>query len=244
MSRLRLLNYDQQININVDEKLDLSQVFIAATYRQLILASKCILTIYDLSSILLGEKFNNLYETVITTNPILALTSTIDRIIYVYRSLDNLEQLKICSLFEKQQHQEQSLIIESLNVNEKIHICSLDDGTIYLAYDSKIHSLTNEQWSFDSKIVKLCSGKEHILVLLADGQIYSWGNGLHGALGHGDLEPCSQPTHIESLSNDVTDVAAGGWHSLGLNHIKVIFLSKFFYFSSSFGWIRHVLGLE
>ncbi|CAF4902340.1 unnamed protein product, partial [Rotaria magnacalcarata] len=81
----------------------------AATYRQLILASQSILTIYDLSSILLGENFNSSYQTIITPNLILALTSTADRIIYVYHSLDNLEQLKICILHSKQE--EQSLTI-------------------------------------------------------------------------------------------------------------------------------------
>jgi hypothetical protein len=241
MSRLRVLNHDKQIDINIDEKLDLSQLFIAATYRQLVLASQCILTIYDLSTILLGEEFNNLYHTIITPNPILALTSTIDRIIYVYRSLENPEQLKICSI----PSQEQNLTMESLNSDEKIHVCSLDNGTIFIGYNSKIVSLTNDQWSFDSKIVKICSGKEHVLVLLSDGRIFTWGNGLHGALGLGDLEPCSQPTHIESLSNDVIDIAAGGWHSLGKKKFllkdkkKVVLL-----FSSAFRWISDVLGLE
>jgi hypothetical protein len=211
MARLRLLNYDKEIDINLDEKLDLSHLLIAATYRQLVIASQCMLTIYDLSTVLLGEEFNNLYDVIITPNPILALTSTIDRIIYVYRSIDNFKQLKICSLSSE----EQNLIIDSLDINEKIHLCSLDNGTIFIGYNSKIFSLTNNQYSFDSKIIKLSSGKEHILVLLSDGRLFTWGNGLHGALGLGDLEPCLQPTYIEALSNDVIDIAAGGWHSLG-----------------------------
>jgi hypothetical protein len=212
MTRLRLLNFDKEIDINIDERIDLSNAFIAATYRQLVIASQCILTIYDLSSILLGEKFNNLYDVITIPKPILALTSTIDRIIYVYQSIENVEELKICCLY----FQEQNLIIKSLNINEKIHLCSLDDGTIFIGYDSKIFSLTNNQWSFDTKIKKLSSGKEHILVLLSDGRLFTWGNGLHGALGLGDLEPCIQPTFIEVLSNDVHDIAAGGWHSLAL----------------------------
>lgn len=219
MSRLRLLHYDKQIDINIDEKIDLNQAFIAATYHQLVLASKCTLTIYDLSSILLDEKFNDTYETIITPNPILALTSTMDQIIYIYRSVDNHQQLKISILHSKQE--EQTLTIDSLNVDEKIHLCSTDDGTIFIGYDTKIYSLNNNQWSFEAKIKKLCSGKEHILVLLIDGRLYSWGNGLHGALGLGDLEPCPQPTQIETLSNDVIDVVAGGWHSLG--KIKFLF---------------------
>lgn len=215
MSRLCLLNHDKQIDINVDESISLTDAFFAATYRQLVLATKCFITIYDLSSVLLGQQLTGSYEKISIPNPILALTSTIDEIIYVYRSVDNSSELKICCI--PSQTQEQSLTIESLDPNEKIHLCSLDDGTIYLAYDSKIVSLsTDDQWSFDSKIVKLCSGKEHALVLLSDGRVFSWGNGLHGALGHGDLEPCSQPTHIETLSDHtVIDIAAGGWHSLG-----------------------------
>ncbi|CAF0942148.1 unnamed protein product [Adineta steineri] len=214
MSHLYLLNHDKQIHVNIDEKIDLSHLFIAATYRQLVLASNSILTIYDLSSILLKEEFNNLYTTINIPNSILALTSTIDRIIYIYHSLDNPNELKICSI--PSQQQEQSLIIESFDINEKIHLCSLDNGTIFIAYKSQIFSLNSDQWSFDSKIIKLCSGKEHMLILLFDGRVFSYGNGLHGALGHGDLEPCFQPTHIESLSNNVIDIAAGGWHSLAL----------------------------
>ncbi|CAF1195553.1 unnamed protein product, partial [Adineta ricciae] len=216
MSRLCLLNHDKQIDINIDESISLTDVFITATYRQLVLATKCFITIYDLSSVLHGEQLTSSYEKITIPNPILALTSTIDRVIYAYRSADNSNELKICSIHS--QAQEHSLTIGSLDSNDNIHLCSLDDGTIYLAYGSKIVSLsTNDQWLFDSKIVKLCSGKEHALILLSDGRVFSWGNGLHGALGHGDLEPCSQPTHIEALSDHtVTDIAAGGWHSLAL----------------------------
>jgi len=222
MARLRLLNYDKEIDINIDKNIDLSHVFIAATYRQLVIASQCIITIYDLSSILIGEKFNNIYDVITIPNPILGLTSTIDRIIYVYHSIENSDELKICSL----SFQEQTLKIESLDLNEKIHLCSLDDGTIFIGYNSKIFTLTNNQYLFDSKILKISSGKEHILVLLSDGRIFTWGNGLHGALGLGDLEPCIQPTFIEVLSNDVKDIAAGGWHSLGKIIAKEIYFSK------------------
>jgi hypothetical protein len=216
MPRLRLLNFEKEIEINVDEKIDLSKAFIAATYRQLAIASGCLLTIYDLSPILLNENFNNTYDVIITPNPILALTSTIDRIVYIYHD----EQLKICSI----PAEEQVFQIESFDVNNKIHLCSLDDGSIFIGYETKIFSLTNNQWSFDSKIAKLCSGKEHVLVLLSDGRLFTWGNGLHGALGLGDLEPCTQPTPIEALGNDVIDIAAGGWHSLGRRRLSKKFI--------------------
>ena len=206
---LRILNFDKEIPVNIDERIDLSQVLIAATYRQLVVASNCLLTIYDLSSILLNEDFSNVYDVIITPSPILALTSTIDRIIYVYYD----EQLKICSIPGR----EQNFIIELFEEKKKkkVHLCAMDDGNILIGYESKIFSLTDFQWSFDSEIVKLCAGKEHVLALLADGRLFTWGNGLHGTLGLGDLEPCTQPTQIEALGNDVVDIAAGGWHSSG-----------------------------
>lgn len=213
MAHLRLLNFDKQIDIHVDENVDLTKVLLAATYRQLALATQCKLIIHDLSSILLGENFKNSYETIITPNPVLALTSTTDQIVYIYQSLDNPDQLKINFLHSNRE--DRCLTIESLNVDEKIHLCSLDDETVFIGYNCKIFSLTDDEWSFDSKIVKMCSGKEHVLVLFLDGRVFTWGNGLHGALGLGDLEPCVQPTPIESLSNEVIDIGAGGWHSLG-----------------------------
>lgn len=205
---LRILNFHKDIPVKIDERIDLSQAFIAATYRQLAIASNCLLTIYDLSSILLDEDFSNVYDVIVTPHPILALTSTIDQIIYVYYD----EQLKICSIPGR----EQSISIESFEEKKKkVHLCAIDDGNVLIGYESKIYSLTDFQWTFDSEIVNLCAGKEHILVLLADGRLFTWGNGLHGALGLGDLEPCTQPTHIEALGNDVVQIAAGGWHSLG-----------------------------
>lgn len=213
MFRLRVLHHAQSIDIPLDEQLDPTQFRIAASYRQLAVASQCRITVYNLAPLLLDEHFSHSYETVLTPSPILALTSTIDRIIYVYQSADHPEQLKICSLPGKEQY----FLIQSLKVGDSVHLCSLDDGTIYVAHDCQVYSLTGQRWSFDSKIKKLAGGKEHALVLLADGRLFAWGNGLHGALGFGDLEPSSQPTHIEAMHSQVSDIAAGGWHSLGKN---------------------------
>ena len=219
-SLLRILHFDKEILLNIDERIDLSQALIAATYRQLAIASNCLLTIYNLSSILLNEEhYPNIYDVITTPSPILALTSTIDRIIYVY----HIDQLKICSI----PSQEQDLTIVSFDNQKKIHLCSTDDGNVFIGYESKIFSLTQFHYAFDSTIVKISSGKEHVLVLLEDGRLFTWGNGLHGALGLGDLEPCPQPTQIEALGNDVIDTVAGGWHSLGKHFTSRICIDYF-----------------
>ncbi|XP_055980624.1 RCC1 domain-containing protein 1 [Sorex fumeus] len=58
-------------------------------------------------------------------------------------------------------------------------------------------------------------GAEHALLLDAAGQVFSWGAGRHGQLGHGTLEPAPEPRLLEALQGlSVAAVAAGGWHSV------------------------------
>lgn len=58
-------------------------------------------------------------------------------------------------------------------------------------------------------------GAEHALLLDAAGQVFSWGAGRHGQLGHGTLEPAPEPRPLEALQGlRMAAVAAGGWHSV------------------------------
>ncbi|XP_004479681.2 RCC1 domain-containing protein 1 [Dasypus novemcinctus] len=58
-------------------------------------------------------------------------------------------------------------------------------------------------------------GAEHALLLDAAGQVFSWGGGRHGQLGHGTLEAEAEPRLLEALQGlPVAEVAAGGWHSV------------------------------
>ncbi|KAK3100706.1 hypothetical protein FSP39_024049, partial [Pinctada imbricata] len=58
------------------------------------------------------------------------------------------------------------------------------------------------------------SGGKHCLALSAEGEVYSWGEGEDGKLGHGNRSPCDRPRVIESLrGKEVIDIAAGGAHS-------------------------------
>ncbi|KAM6409452.1 LOW QUALITY PROTEIN: RCC1 domain-containing protein 1 [Rhynochetos jubatus] len=65
---------------------------------------------------------------------------------------------------------------------------------------------------------RLALGPQHVLALGEAGQIYAWGGGRHGQLGHGTLEPEPQPRLVEALAGlPMRDVAAGGWHSASLS---------------------------
>ncbi|XP_074151288.1 RCC1 domain-containing protein 1 isoform X1 [Sminthopsis crassicaudata] len=67
----------------------------------------------------------------------------------------------------------------------------------------------------DLKARQLVLGAEHALLLGGMGQVYTWGTGRLGQLGHGALEAELAPRPVEALLGlAMAQVAAGGWHSL------------------------------
>jgi alpha-tubulin suppressor-like RCC1 family protein len=64
-------------------------------------------------------------------------------------------------------------------------------------------------------IKKVSAGFEFSLVLLNNGDVYSFGRNSFGQLGAGHTDDQMEPMKVESLSN-VADVVAGGQHSLVL----------------------------
>lgn len=64
------------------------------------------------------------------------------------------------------------------------------------------------------KKVAVNSGGKHCLALTSEGEVYSWGEGEDGKLGHGNRHNCERPKLIESLSGvGVVDIACGSAHS-------------------------------
>ena len=58
----------------------------------------------------------------------------------------------------------------------------------------------------------------HTLACTASGEVYSWGCGINGELGHGDLLNRHSPELIEALVTfHVSTVSAGDYHSLALS---------------------------
>ena len=42
-------------------------------------------------------------------------------------------------------------------------------------------------------------GPDHVIVVTTESQVYSWGDGSQGQLGHGDLDPREKPTLVNTL---------------------------------------------
>lgn len=77
-----------------------------------------------------------------------------------------------------------------------------------------------------SEATAISGGRFFSLAVLKDGKVMSWGYNAYGQLGGGSSEgpekcgskaPCSvKPVEVKGLSEEVTAVAAGGWHSLAV----------------------------
>ncbi|XP_048524463.1 E3 ubiquitin-protein ligase HERC2 [Dendroctonus ponderosae] len=67
------------------------------------------------------------------------------------------------------------------------------------------------------KKIAVNSGGKHCLALSVDNEVYSWGEGEDGKLGHGNRISCEKPKLIDAFQAlEVVDVACGGAHSAAI----------------------------
>ncbi|XP_055376522.1 RCC1 domain-containing protein 1 [Condylostylus longicornis] len=104
-------------------------------------------------------------------------------------------------------------------------ICKLDTVThlaccisafIAITSNGSVYCLPDKIYQFPShmKIKYLVSGLEHFLLLNSNGDVYSWGNGSRGQLGHVELDNVDCPTIVDALAGiKIIYISAGGWHS-------------------------------
>jgi len=60
-----------------------------------------------------------------------------------------------------------------------------------------VHGLENVE------IVEVACGYNHTVALSKEGEVFTWGSGKEGALGHGNHEQQNYPKKVESLKNIV-----------------------------------------
>ncbi|XP_063166477.1 probable E3 ubiquitin-protein ligase HERC6 [Candoia aspera] len=87
-------------------------------------------------------------------------------------------------------------------------------------------------------VIQIACGHYHSIALTKDGQVFSWGQNIHGQLGLGKgLSSQTNPCNVSSLAGiPLAQVAAGGAHSFVLSHSGI-----------AYGWGRnsaHQLGLS
>ncbi|OQS02913.1 regulator of chromosome condensation (RCC1) [Thraustotheca clavata] len=66
----------------------------------------------------------------------------------------------------------------------------------------------------DSHIIAISCGTQHALAISQHGELYTWGSGEDGRLGHGDIRDRAIPRKVMSLlSHRVTQASCGGAHT-------------------------------
>lgn len=79
------------------------------------------------------------------------------------------------------------------------------------------------------KVIKMSSGMHHTMALLDNGDVYSWGSGEYGRLGHDDEQMQTTPLLIDQLvGKGVKEISVGGFHSMALATGASFFLASFF----------------
>ncbi|CAG2106785.1 unnamed protein product [Medioppia subpectinata] len=69
-----------------------------------------------------------------------------------------------------------------------------------------------------AKIMKICTGSLHSLILTSDGNVYSFGRGSDGQLGHPSVKELKLPAKIAAMNEyNVIDIAAGSDYSLAMD---------------------------
>ena len=74
--------------------------------------------------------------------------------------------------------------------------------------DEHVEQLNQHYIRFNHQVKDIACGSYHVLMLLNNGDVYSWGNGSFGRLGFGNTSNHDYPKKIESVSN-VKYITAG-----------------------------------
>lgn len=86
--------------------------------------------------------------------------------------------------------------------------------------DGKLPCLVEDKLASES-IKEVVCGSYHVAVLTARGEVYTWGKGTNGRLGHGDLEDRKTPTLVEVLKDrPVKRIACGSSFTAAICHHK------------------------
>ncbi|KAG8100097.1 hypothetical protein GUJ93_ZPchr0013g33969 [Zizania palustris] len=66
-------------------------------------------------------------------------------------------------------------------------------------------------------VSKIACGEWHTAIITSSGQLFTYGDGTFGVLGHGDTQGIAQPKEVESLKGSrVKSVACGPWHTAAI----------------------------
>lgn len=125
---------------------------------------------------------------------------------------------------------------------DQIAKISCTSSALYGSTSHKIYQLAStsiliHEFPTHQRIQKVASGCEHTVILTSNGDLFTFGCGLRGQLGHGDVRSHEKPVLVEALAGiKIIDVDAGGFHTVAISSFGDVY---------SFGWNTNgQLGLK
>lgn len=87
------------------------------------------------------------------------------------------------------------------------------------------HKLTMPPDCSGSRIVKISAGQWHSCAISDAGELFTWGVGFQGRLGHGSKDPCFVPVKVTGSleGHRVVDVSCGSFHTVALTETGNVF---------------------
>ncbi|KAM0925808.1 hypothetical protein ACQ4PT_003963 [Festuca glaucescens] len=61
----------------------------------------------------------------------------------------------------------------------------------------------------------VAGGGAHAIALTSDGEVFTWGRGTHGQLGHGNVENIPHPKFVKFFENYTVTCVSTGWNHSG-----------------------------
>nr|CAG8487732.1 5456_t:CDS:10 [Entrophospora candida] len=122
------------------------------------------------------------------------------------------------NLYKLDDHKKKRFDVDDGNINNKYNINIIDIDQFWNGdeNDNLQEILLPFSPSPPLNIIfkKISCGENHCLALTKQGEVYSWGDGRYGQLGHGDFRSLNKPKVIEFFQGlKVTQIACGGLHS-------------------------------
>ncbi|CAH1964040.1 unnamed protein product [Acanthoscelides obtectus] len=113
------------------------------------------------------------------------------------------------------------LTVKQIRCSERgILILTCAGKVYYMYYTSETQCPQIIEALRDKEVVKIAAYTEgkHFMALTADHEVYSWGNGDGGRLGHGDTSFKDEPTLIQALeAKDIVDIECGATYSAAIS---------------------------
>ncbi|OQR84642.1 hypothetical protein ACHHYP_13123 [Achlya hypogyna] len=126
----------------------------------------------------------------------------------------------------------ETCVIKGIAVGTDHTLAVSEDGDILgfgSMYNSSDHSALSRNLR-KHRVVQICCGAMHAAIVNDNGQMYTWGSGDGGRLGHGDLAMQVTPRLVEALAKDIVfQIACGCWHTAAIVLVPPLLKGGFVY---------------